>query len=221
MKTILYLAISVLPGPLKRFIYNQFLGHEIHHTARIGLSFVQAKKIKMGPNSCIGSFNVIRNLELLSLGENSTIGKHNRASALPLGSNIHFMDEQDRYPALIIGRHTDITGKHVFDCNNTITLGDFTIVAGQGTLFYTHGINVKTNRQESGKISIGNYCMIGASCVVIKGAVLPDCSVLAANSTLHKAFDQTYMLYSGVPAQPVKQFSASSEYFHRKTGYVG
>ena len=55
---------------------------------------------------------------------------------------------------------------------------------------------------------------------VIKGSALPDCSVLGANSTLHKAFSQPYTLYSGVPAQPVAPLDPESGYFHRDIGFV-
>jgi len=216
----LHLLACICPNVFKRFIYNRLLGHSIHKTARIGFSFVHAGKIKMEASARIGNFNIIRNLELLAMGEHSLIEKYNRASGLPLSNTMHFWDEADRLPALIIGKHTAITGKHVFDCNNTISIGDYTTIAGQNSLFYTHGINLERNRQESEKLSIGNYCMIATRCVVVKGAKLPDCSVLAANSTLHKAWEQTHTLYSGVPAQPAKQFNETCKYFHRDSGYT-
>ena len=62
--------------------------------------------------------------------------------------------------------------------------------------------------------------MVGAHSVLTRGAVLPDCSVLAANSTLHKAFEQTHMLYSGVPAKPVKELDPEGLFFKRKVGFV-
>ncbi len=216
----IYAAIAFLPTTVKRLIYNRLLGHDIHETARIGLSYVQAGKITMGPHARIRNFNVIRNLEKLEIGEGATIGSHNRVNALPLASRKHFLEEADRLPALILGKQAAITGKHVFDCNNTITIGDFTTIAGQNSIFYTHGINIDLCRQESGKIVIGSYCMVAARCVVIKGAALPDYSVLAANSTLHKAFTQPYMLYSGVPAKPVRELDPAGQYFHRQTGSV-
>jgi len=119
-----------------------------------------------------------------------------------------------------MGACSAIVKGHFFDCNHTITLGHHTIVAGQGSSFFTHGIDLAQNRQESSPIRIGNHCMIGACCVVLKGGVLPDCSVLGANSTLHKAFSEPYTLYSGVPAQPVATLDPESGYFHREIGFV-
>jgi hypothetical protein len=56
--------------------------------------------------------------------------------------------------------------------------------------------------------------------VVLRGAELPDCSVLAAGSTLARAFQEPFTLYSGVPAQPVKALDRDAEYFRRTRGYV-
>lgn len=72
----------------------------------------------------------------------------------------------------------------------------------------------------SSPVRIGQYCFVGAACVILKGAVLPDFSILAANSTLHRAFDESYGLYSGVPAQRVRALDHDCAYFHRTIGYV-
>ncbi len=67
---------------------------------------------------------------------------------------------------------------------------------------------------------IGRYCFVGTSCVVLKGANLPDFSVLAASSCLSKAFDETFTLYSGVPAIQAKSLSRDALYFCREKGFV-
>ena len=142
-----YLALAFLPGTLKRLIYNRFLNGEVHNTARIGLSFIKVRKLVMGPNSTIKSFSYFKNLELLSLGENASIGKFNKSSALPLKDKTNFLEQKHRFPALILGNSAAIVSGHFFDCNDTISMGDFTIVAGTGTSFYTHSINIEKNTQ--------------------------------------------------------------------------
>ena len=215
-----FIILAIFPNAVKRLVYNKCFGCEIDSTARIGISFIRVTKIQMGPKARIGNFNVIKDLELLQLGIEASIGSANRISAMPLGSRKHFQSELDRFPALIIGDYSAITGKHYFDCNNTISIGHHSQVAGLGSMFFTHGINLNENRQESAIISIGNYCMIAARCVLVKGSQLPDCCVLAANSTLHKKFEKTHTLYSGVPAVALKGLDPSAEYFHREKGYV-
>lgn len=213
-------ALAVLPMPLKRFILNRFLGCDIDRTARIGLSFICVKKIKMGPGSRIGHGNIIRNLELLELGPNASISMFNRVTALPLSSQKHFTDMPERFPSLTLGAHTAIVRGNFFDCCSAISIGHYALIAGQGSAFFSHGINVEHCKQETAPVRIGDYCMVAACCVVTKGAVLPDYSLLGANSTLHKPFTETHTLYSGVPASAVKKLGPDCLFFHRETGYV-
>lgn len=216
-----YGAVMFLPNVLKIWTYSNLLGHEIDKTARIGLSYVEAKKIKMGPKASIRNFSIIRNLELLEMGQAASIGPLNHASAMRVDNAKHFSDEQpQRFPALIMGDYSAIVKNHFFDCNNTVTIGHHSLIAGFGSAIFTHGVDLKRNRQSSAPVTIGNYCMVASHAKIIKGSVLPDYSVLAAGSTLHKAYADTHTLYSGVPAEPVKKLDPACEYFHRAEGYV-
>lgn len=219
MKKLVYLFLAILPGRLKVKVYNA-MGHDVHPSARIGLSYVEAGKIILGPGASIGHFNVIRNIERLEMGAQARIGSQNYISAVPLHVKSAFQASPQRFPALVMEENSGLVGRNYLDCNDTIKIGAFTIVAGLGVCFFTHGINIKTNAQEAAKVTIGRYCMIAARCVITKGAVLPDYCVLGANSTLHKAFTEEYTLYSGVPALPVRTYDSSCAYFNRDTRYV-
>ncbi|MBX2833991.1 MAG: acyltransferase [Micavibrio sp.] len=209
-----------MPSAIKRFIYNKFLGCDIHPTAKIGFSYVHAQKIVMGAHSKIGHLNIIRNLELFEIGESSVLKYKNCISALPLGSDKHFRHNTDRNPSFILGGHASIVKGHYFDCCDQIKIGNYVTLAGHGTSFFTHGINIDENRQDCAPIKIGHYCMIGSCCVITKGAVLPDQSLLAVGSVLHKPFTESFTLYSGVPAKAVKALNPEGKFFHREYGYV-
>lgn len=212
--------IALLPNKIKIFIYNNLFNWEIDKTARIGWSFIHAEKVKIGKNVRIGHFNVVKNLELFEVGDHSVIENLNSMSALPFGSTKHFQGEKDRFQAFILGSHAAIVKSHYFDCNNTIRIGNYSIMAGMGSAFFTHSINIKNNKQETGKITVGDYSMVGAHCVLTRGANLPDCCVLGANSTLHKHFDETHKIYSGIPAEPVKDLDPTGKFFNRDVGFV-
>lgn len=214
------LCMMFLPNAIKKWVMNRFCGSNIHPSACIGFSFIRVRKLVMGEGARIGHFTLVRNLELFELQEKASVGNFNQFTAMPLGSTVHFTEEKDRYPSLVLGAHSAIVSRHYFDCNNAIDIGHHTIVAGRNTLFYTHGININLNCQQTQPIKIGSYCMLGAATVVLKGAVLPDYSVLAANSTLSKAHEETFSIYSGVPAVPVKNLDKSAKYFHREEGFV-
>lgn len=210
-----------LPNTLKVIYYRKMFGWDISDNVKIGFSYIKASNVILSCGAKIGHFNVIKNLENFEIGENSKIGHFNKFNALEIRSNIHFEDEKNRTQSFIIGKECGITKSHYFDCNNLIKIGNFTIIAGHGCSFFTHSINIEKNRQETAPIYIGNYCMVGACSIITRGATLPDCSVLAANSTLHKAFEKTHTLYSGVPAMPLKDLNPESKYFHRDIGFVG
>jgi acetyltransferase-like isoleucine patch superfamily enzyme len=224
MKKIINLLVpalmAFLPSRLKIIVLNNFFNAEIHPTARIGMSFIQVGKLKMGPNASIGHLNVIRGLELLEMKDHAVILKQNTITAIPLENSHQFKQEPNRYPALVMGEHSAIVSKHFLDCNNTIVIGNHTTIAGLGSAFFTHAINIETNRQESAPIHIGSYCMIGAMCCVLKGTQVPDCSVIAANSTVRGVLQSTHALYSGVPAQFIKPLNPEAGYFTREVGYV-
>lgn len=213
--------ISMLPFFIKRILYVKIWGAEIHPAARIGfLAFIDAKKIVIGQKSQVRSFSVIRNVELFQMGINSNFSSFNYVTAIPKGSKKHFVNEGNRFPALIIGDHSGIGKSNFFDCCNTIKIGSYSAVAGIRTAMFTHGINIKDCIQETAPINIGNYARIGTCSVVLKGSQLPSYSTLGANSTLQKFYEQEYTLYSGVPAIPVKHFDPESKYFKRTKGFV-
>lgn len=222
MKGSKVIALLLVPMPqfLKKWAYRSLFGWSIDDSARIGWSFIHVKQAYLGPGSRIGNFNVIRYLHVLELKEGAKIGSWNYINAIPFDSPMRMRQLEGRDPRLTIGRHAGITGRHFLDCNDAITLGDFTTIAGKSTYFYTHGIDIKTSRQSLGKITIGKYCMVGARCMIVKGASLPDYSVLGAQSMLHKAMAEPYGLYSGNPAKLVKHLDHEAAYYDRESSYI-
>ena len=220
LKTAGCLLLAILPSPIKILIYNNFMGCKIDKSAYIGLSYLKVAKIFMGPNSKIKHFSRIRNLELLHLEEGAEIGNFNKATAIAKSNSQHFSEEYERNPALILRKNSAIVNGHFLDCNNLIEIGQFSILAGTGSSFFTHGIDIVENKQVTAPIYIGQYCIVSSNCVVVKGGELPDYSILAANSTLHKSYKETFGLYSGVPASLVKKLPSNAKFFSRETGFV-
>ena len=156
----------------------------------------------------------------LEMGESASIGDFNWIAGLPLESPKHFASEIGRDPVLCLGRHAALTSRHFLDCSNRIDIGEFATIAGARSQILTHAIDLRANRQVSAPVSIGRSCFVGTGCVMLKGARLPECSVLAAGSSLARAHDETFTLYSGVPAMPVKALERDSAYFSRVRGFV-
>lgn len=207
----------VLPWRLRRRALIAALNWEIHPSARIGRSILMVLRLRMGPRARIGHFTFARNVELLELGAGSSLGNKNWISGFTLGSDRAFTD-CGRRAVLSIGDEAAITHGHRIDCTDSVTVGAFTTVAGWDTQFVTHAISVYDARQRCAPITIGRYCFVGTRCTLLKGAELPDYSVLGAGSVLAHKMSETYRLYSGIPAKSVKPLPSDSQYFTRNEG---
>jgi len=173
----------------------------------------------MGPRARIGHLTRIKGLQELSIGEAASLGHLNWITAFPLGHQRHFTDP-NRDPSLLIERHAAITHRHLIDCTDKVVVGEFSTVAGWRSQILTHAIDVAESRQASAPISIGRYCFVGTGVIILKGATLPDYSILGAGSALAGTMRDNFTLYSGVPAGAVRPLDQNSKYFLRAEGYV-
>lgn len=206
----------LLPWALRRRLLNRLLGYRIHPEAHIGLSWIAPERLEMGAGASIGHLNVCRGPSLVRLGPHAVIGRLNWITAHPACDTTMFTEP--RAPELILGAHSALTHRHLVDCTDRVEIGAFAIVAGWRTQVLTHSVDIASGTQRCRAIHIGRHAFVATKCVLVSGAVLPDCCVLGAGSTLHKAFSRTYALYSGVPAVPVRDLPADSGWFTREWG---
>lgn len=215
------LAILPMPWPLRRALLVHVLGYKIDRSARIGFSLICPKHLEMGPEASIGHLTLCKpGVDLLTLGESAIIGNLNWITGTPLNGTPHFRDVKDRRPELVVHDQAAITNRHFIDCTASVSIGRFAILAGCRSIVLSHSVDLANCKQSSSPISIGEYCFVGAASVLLPGAVLPDYSVLGANSLLNKIHTEQYFLYAGNPARPIKQLSRDIKYFTRTTGYV-
>ena len=218
---LLKLLTILLPWSLRRRALNRWFGYRIDHTARIGLSWIFPDELVMGPGARIGHFNVAIHLKRMEMGTASTIGRRNWITGFPLnGDSPHFAHQADRAPVLILGDHSAITKNHHIDCTHAVRIGKFTTIAGYYSQILTHSIDIIGGRQDSKPITIGDYCFIGTNVVILGGGAVPEYSVVGAKSLVNQAFDETYHLYGGVPAKPIKKLPNDAAYFNRSSGWV-
>lgn len=221
IKKIFGILIIVLPWKLKRFFLVKIWKYELHETAKIGLSYIFPKFLKMDAGSSIGHFNTAIHLDEIRIGKNSSIARGNWITGFTSGTNSeHFAHNPGRKSILCIGKESAITKNHHIDCTSPITIGDFVTIAGYQSQLLTHSIDVYKNRQDSQPIAIGDYCFVGTGVKILGGSVLPNCSILGAGAVLNKAFDAEWTLYAGLPAKPIKEISENANYFRRKKGFV-
>jgi acetyltransferase-like isoleucine patch superfamily enzyme len=220
MKSLLLAFSIVLPWPLKRWLLRAAFGYQIDPTARIGLAWVSPKMLSMGAHSKIGDFTVCKGQDLVELKEHAIIGRGNWISGFPSNLKVHFQQVEDRSPALILGAHAAITSRHIIDCTDCVTIGDFTILAGFRSQILTHSIDIKESIQSCAKVTIGKYCFIGTDSVLLSGSAVPDYCIVGAKSLVNRKHEDTYQLYTGIPARAAKALDKNDKYFSRQEGFV-
>jgi acetyltransferase-like isoleucine patch superfamily enzyme len=221
LRVVICLSSLLLPWPMRRLVLVYLLGYDIHKTARIGCSLICPVRLKMGPKSTIGHLNMCKDgVELVQLGEGAEIGNLNWITGVPMHGTTHLKDHNERHPELVVQDQAAITNRHYIDCTAKVTIGRYSTFAGCRSIILTHSIDLALCEQGAAPVSVGDYCFVGAACVLLPGAELPPYSVLGANSLLNKQFIDPYRLYAGSPARPVKELSPELKYFSRTKGYV-
>lgn len=209
-----------LPWFVRRRALNRFLGYKIHRDSRIGFAWVFPKHLIMDAHSSIGHLTVCKGLTLLQMGEHAVIGRGNWITGFPKESLKHFKHQPDRRPQLIMAEHSAVTNQHLIDCTSEVSIGAFATFGGFRSQVLTHSIDLEMCNESSAPIFIGKYCFVGTDCVLLGGSSLPDYCILGAKSLLNKRYSETFWLYAGTPAKPVKRLAPELAYFTRQVGAV-
>lgn len=221
---LIQIILMAFPWSVRRRLLVKIFGYELDKKSKIGFSLILAKNLVMKSNARIGHLNFVKKIDGLIINQNSKIGSRNWITGFSVTDKVvrkhsHFSHIIDRKCVLIIGENTSITSRHYFDCNGGIYIGNYVTVAGFETAFMTHSIDLKNNRQDAQPIKIGDFTFVGARCTILKGASLPDYSVLGACSLLTKQYDEPYYLYAGSPAVKKKSIKGYL-YLKRTDGFV-
>ena len=216
----LNIVLIFLPWKLRRAAFIWFFGYQIDRTAFIGRSLILCRQLSMGPKSIIGPLNIIRRVDKVTLAASASIGSMNWISAIPMAHPMSLKKDVARVSELSLGEHASITNRHILECSDRIYIGAFSTVGGWRSQLITRGLDIKENRQAVSPLTIGRYCLVGTGSILLKGAYLPDYSVLAAGSVLAGKMAETYSIYSGVPAARVRALDPTASYFLRTVGFV-
>ena len=203
-------AAWLLPASPRKNALLRRLGHDVAPTATARSSVVwRVERITLASGSRIGRWNLIKNMREISIAEKASIGRLNVVSSHPVYARL--------YPdgaSLRVADHGKITSRHHLDCSGGVTVGSFASVAGSGTTLLTHSVDLRRDAQVARPISVGAYSFVGARCMVLGGAVLPDRSVLGAGSVLTRSREErTAGLWAGVPA--AHRGSVAGKWFER------
>ena len=110
---------------------------------------------------------------------------------------------------LTLGNNFITSGDTTIICAKKITIGDDTMLAWQSIVMDTDQHNILDQHQnlinENKEIEIGDNVWVGARCFILKGVNIPNDSIIGANTTVTKSFDQEKTIIAGNPPKVIKE----------------
>ena len=140
LSNLLSVLIIFFPSFLKIPIYRLVFRYKIGRDVRIGLAWIKVGHLEIGDHVRIGHFTRIKGVPLVQVGNNVSIGVGNTFTSTYEFTNERSQRERGNHPALYIGRHVGIAMFHYFDVQDNVYIGEFTTIAGRGSVFFTHFI---------------------------------------------------------------------------------
>lgn len=109
---------------------------------------------------------------------------------------------------LTLGKQFSANRNFWISCNNSITFGDEAMLGWNVTFFDATGHKVFKNSIEKDAykpILIGNHVWIGSESHILKGAIIPDNSIVAYGSIVTKQFNEPHSIYGGSTAALIQK----------------
>lgn len=217
-KTLAAIVAGLFPLIIARPLLNVF-GHRIHRSARIGFSLVMVDLMKLDRDSRIGHFNFISN-NILLLHEKSRIGHLNfingplnlvmkKFSAIGNGNKVSRAPSGVTYgsASLKLGIWSKITSGHRIDCTRSVSLGNFSTVAGVGSQIWTHGyvheLEGLGRYRIDGSVNISHNVYIGSSSFISMGVHIVSGVIVGGGTSISKSLLEPGLYVSS----PVRQLS--------------
>ena len=202
----------ILPASLRPHVARRLFGWDIDPTAHIGRSLILVQHVSMGPETSIGSLNVIRNLEELRLEQGASIATRNFISAHPMSAQA--FKSPDRRACLIMGKWSKITVGHEIDCSDRVEIGDHAGLVGYRCQILTHSLDLVRDEQVTSPVEIGEYSGVMSGCLLLCGTRVPARCIVSAGSVVATKLTKEQTFYRGNPAEAVRALP-DLRVFHR------
>jgi acetyltransferase-like isoleucine patch superfamily enzyme len=214
MRAAFALLVALAPRRMRRHLGKWLLGWDVHPTAHIGRSLVLARKVSLGPQASIGSFNMIRGLAELRMDVGASIATRNWI-ACPPSAGALFTHVKDRHPALIMGKWSMITVNHEIDCSDRVELADQARIAGFGTQILTHSLDLVRDRWSVAPVELGEQAVVMSGCILQNGTSVPRRGIISTGSVVNTRLSTEQTFYRGNPAKPVRPLPDTLRYWYR------
>jgi acetyltransferase-like isoleucine patch superfamily enzyme len=200
----------LLPARAARILLNG-TKFRIDKSAKIGLSWIEIERLSLGAGARIGHFNVLR-IRALEADQQSYLSHLNRlvgpySIRLAAQAGIGNRNQIVRSPAnsdtdavLSLGTWAKVTSGHYLDMTSSISVGDYSTIAGFGCQLWTHGyIHAERGLDRyriDGSIEIGSNVYIGTMCFISMGVSIVDGAIVGGGTSVAKDLSQPCLYVS-------------------------
>jgi acetyltransferase-like isoleucine patch superfamily enzyme len=221
LRLIALAVVALLPPALKPSVYRRLFGYRIGRQVRIGITLLDARDCEIGDDTIIGHFNAVMSVGRLTIGDHVSIGSFNlvrggdvvsvgRWSQVMRRNELNSIVGADPItttdPQLLIGPGCVVTDGHRLDFTDRIELGERVIIGGRNSSLWTH------NRQRTAPISIGARTYVGSESRMAPGSCLPARCIVALGSVVTGALNGEESLIGGVPAKVLRPLDEHDRY---------
>lgn len=163
----------------------------LHENSRIGhFNFINIQTVNFSSGAYIGHLNIIKGPFCLKFAKRGSVGNSNIISRAKIGITYN-------KAVLTIGELSKITARHSIDLTRSITIGDYSTIAGAGSQVWTHGyIHASSGPGRiriDGEIKINNNVYIGSQCILNAGVTINSAITVGSNSTISKDLKESGM----------------------------
>lgn len=202
------------PTRLKSRLLN-WLGHDVHPTARIGICFVQrVNRFELARGALINHFNVFRDLDRVRMGEGSRIMMFNWIlgdSGFEPG-----LPDSDTKRTLRMGSHSHIISSHYLDCGGGLLIGDNCWITGVRSTVLTHAFDPVNGGVLLEPVVLHDNSVVATCCTMLPGTVVGERALVAAGSTTWTGQQVAAdTLSGGVPARRLSPMKIPAEAYER------
>jgi acetyltransferase-like isoleucine patch superfamily enzyme len=195
--------IFLLPGKSAAWAANR-LGYKFGAGSRIGFSWLDVDSIVAGQNVVIGHFNQLRGPFSVKMADYSKIGHNNVISRGPIGVTVGASE-------LSMGIWSAITARHRLDMCCSVTLGDYSTIAGLSTQIWTHGyIHAQKGLDRyriDAPVIIGDNVSIGSMCLLTMGVSIASGVTVGGGTSVSKDLDEPGLYVSA----PIRKLALPSD----------
>ena len=215
LRLAIFLATSLLPNVLKKFVYRAFFGAKIGADVRIGFGSVLCFEEMVIDSGCrIGWFNFVR-VHDLRFGKRCRVGSFTKischaidlGSASTIGSRVDILaDHRDPRARFTAGSESWIFEYCYINPARPITLGR-NVGVGGGSYLFSHGYwlsRLDGYPVSYGPIDIGDDVWLPWGCFIMPGVSIGSGAVVGARSLVTKSLPAG-ALAAGSPAKVVRE----------------